>query len=150
MKTWNWNVEMQSIITVSAFQHTHGESITTLSSRRQKTSAFNIVVKRLAITIVNIFFPPLAVYLLCGLGEDFLLNCLLFLLAVLPSHIHAFYISFIYFHRKRKIRKGVYPGEHPRGIYSERVQYGGANKSEIKKLRREEEMRLCKGNPPMN
>lgn len=55
---------------------------------------------RLLLTLTNIFFPPLAVLLLTGPYTDTLLNCIFFLLGVLPSHIHGFYISCTYFHRK--------------------------------------------------
>lgn len=56
------------------------------------------------ITLLNIFFPPIAVMLIAGPGYDCLMNCLLFLLAVIPSHIHGFYISCVYFHRRHKVR----------------------------------------------
>lgn len=58
---------------------------------------------RILLMLVNIFFPPLAVMMLTGLGADTALNCLLFLLAVIPSHVHGFYISWIYFWRRRKV-----------------------------------------------
>ena len=96
-----------------------------------------MVLKRLTITLINILFPPLAVLLLCGPETDFIINCLLFLAAVIPSHVHAFYISCTYFNRKRKVRKGVYPGKWRWGIYSERVQRGGASNTEIARLKRE-------------
>lgn len=95
-----------------------------------------MVVKRLTITLVNIFFPPLAVLLVCGPEADLIINCLLFLAAVLPSHVHAFYISCTYFNRKRKVRKQVYPGNWRWGIYSEKVQNGGASQREIARLKR--------------
>ena len=50
---------------------------------------------RILLTMVNIFFPPLAVMMLTGLGADTMLNCLLFLCAVIPSHVHGFYIRFV-------------------------------------------------------
>jgi uncharacterized membrane protein YqaE (UPF0057 family) len=95
-----------------------------------------MVLKRLTIFLINIFFPPLAILLLCGPETDFIINCLLFLAAVIPSHVHAFYISCTYFNRKRKVRKGVYPGKWRWGIYSERVQRGGASNTEIARLKR--------------
>ena len=51
---------------------------------------------RILLTMVNIFFPPLAVMMLTGLGADTALNCLLFLCAVIPSHVHGFYIRFVF------------------------------------------------------
>ena len=98
-----------------------------------------MVFKRLVIAGANIFFPPLAVYLLCGVGEDLLVNLCFFLLAVLPSHIHAWYISWIYFNRKRRVRKGRYPGPPKPMIFSRRIQNGGASQREVNDLRREEE-----------
>ena len=95
-----------------------------------------MVIKRLTITLVNILFPPLAILLLCGSETDLVINCLLFLAAVLPSHIHAFYVSCTYFNRKRKVKKQVYPGDWRRGIYSEKVQNGGASNKEIARLKR--------------
>lgn len=58
---------------------------------------------RIVLTIINIFFPPLSVMMLCGVGFDLLINCCFFLLAVFPSHIHGFYISCTYFHRRSKV-----------------------------------------------
>lgn len=58
---------------------------------------------RVLVMLVNIFFPPLAVMMLTGLGADTALNSLLFLLAVIPSHVHGFYISWVYFWRRRKV-----------------------------------------------
>lgn len=50
---------------------------------------------RIMLMMVNIFFPPLAVMMMTGLGPDTLLNSLLFLCAVIPSHVHGFYIRFV-------------------------------------------------------
>ena len=94
--------------------------------------------KRLVLSILNILFPPLAVLLLCGLNEDVLFSCLLFLLGVIPAHIHSFYISFTYFSRKRKVRKGVYPGQPRPLIWSEKVNNGGASNQEVERLRRQD------------
>ena len=98
-----------------------------------------MVVKRSIITVFNIIFPPVAVMLLTGLNADVILNCCLFLLAVIPSHIHGFYISLTYFNRKRKVRKGKYPGAKRPMIYSERVQTGGAGYREVRRLKAEKE-----------
>ncbi|KAJ9618796.1 hypothetical protein H2204_012928 [Knufia peltigerae] len=94
--------------------------------------------KRLVITTFNIFFPPLAVLLITGPNEDFVFNCVMFLLAVIPSHVHGFYISLTYFNRKRKIRNGVYPGKPKSLIWSERVNNGGAGWKEVERLRRQQ------------
>lgn len=57
------------------------------------------------ITVLNLLFPPLAVMLLAGPGYDCFMNCCLFLLAVIPSHIHGFYISHVFFSRRHKVRE---------------------------------------------
>lgn len=93
--------------------------------------------KRMVITVANVLFPPLAVMLITGLNTDVLINCVLFLLVVFPSHIHGLYISLTYFNRKRKVRKGIYPGDKRSGIYSEKVQNGGATRREVAKLKAE-------------
>ena len=94
--------------------------------------------KRVIITVANILFPPLAVMLITGsMGPDVLINCVLFLLAVIPSHVHGFYISLVYFNRKRKVRKGIWPGEKRSGIYSDKVNNGGASRREVQELKEE-------------
>jgi uncharacterized membrane protein YqaE (UPF0057 family) len=96
-----------------------------------------MVLKRAGIWICNLIFPPLAVFLLCGAGEDLFINSMLFILAVFPSHLHSWYISTIYFSRKRKVRKGRYPGNLRPMIYSEKIQNGGASSSEIRRFKKE-------------
>ncbi|KAK1059701.1 hypothetical protein LTR74_012432 [Friedmanniomyces endolithicus] len=93
---------------------------------------------RASITLVNIFFPPLAVAMLCGWEWDCMLNCLLFLLAVIPSHVHGFYISCTYFHRRKKVRKGRWPGGPKSLIHSDNVINGGASNAEAARLWRKE------------
>jgi len=95
--------------------------------------------KRCVITVCNILFPPLAVMMLAGPNEDFIFNCVMFLLAIIPSHIHGFYISLTYFNRKRKVRKGIYPGDRKHLIWSDRVNNGGASRREMERLRLEKE-----------
>lgn len=95
------------------------------------------LVKRLTILVFNLLFPPLAVGTLTGFtSRETLLNSLLFLLAVLPSHVHGLYISTVYFTRKRRVRKGRWPG-HPGlpGIWSEKVLTGGAGWEEARDLK---------------
>ncbi|KAK8194701.1 uncharacterized protein BKA78DRAFT_377841 [Phyllosticta capitalensis] len=94
---------------------------------------------RLTITLINIIFPPFAVILLTGFGMDTLINCLLFLAAVLPSHIHGFYISCTYFARRRRVRKGRYPGGPKSFIVSDDVLNGGAPPDEVRRLARRAE-----------
>ncbi|KAL9621377.1 MAG: hypothetical protein Q9160_004137 [Pyrenula sp. 1 TL-2023] len=93
------------------------------------------MMKRFGLMLINIVFPPLGILLLCGPESDMIINCVLFILAVIPSHIHAFYISMTYFHRKSKVRKGQWPGPWKSFIYSEKVQNGGASASQVRKLK---------------
>ena len=97
------------------------------------------MLKRMVICIFNIIFPPVAVMLLTGVGEDVFINSMLFLLAVIPSHVHGFYISCTYFNRKRKVRKGIYPGKRKRMIYSDKVNNGGASRREMELMRKEKD-----------
>ncbi len=89
---------------------------------------------RLLLTLLTLFFPPATVLLLTGPYSDTLLNCLLFLCGVLPSHIHAFYISCTYFHRKRKVKKGKWPGGPKALVFDEKVWRGGAEEWEVEEL----------------
>lgn len=93
---------------------------------------------RIFLTCLNVFFPPAAVMMLCGFDMDLLLNCVFFLLAVIPSHIHGFYISCTYFHRRHKVKKGRYPGGPKSLIYSPNVINGGATSEEARRLYRKE------------
>lgn len=43
--------------------------------------------------ILNIFIPPLAVYLKHGIGSTFLVSIILTLLGWLPGMIHAFWVN---------------------------------------------------------
>lgn len=45
------------------------------------------------IIILNIFIPPLAVFLVKGLGKDFIINLILTLIFWLPGVIHAFWVN---------------------------------------------------------
>ncbi|KAH9818120.1 Proteolipid membrane potential modulator [Teratosphaeria destructans] len=89
---------------------------------------------RIFLTCINIFFPPLAVAMLCGFGWDLTVNCCLFLLAVIPSHVHGFYISCTYFHRRHKVKKGRWPGGPKSMIESPHVINGGASEAEARRL----------------
>ncbi|MCJ1306910.1 hypothetical protein MMC25_000554 [Agyrium rufum] len=97
------------------------------------------MMQRIFLTLINIFFPPLTVCLLAGPSTDCLINCLLFIAGVIPSHVHGFYISCTYFHRRKKVRKGRWPGPWKSFIYSEKVQVGGATREQVKVLKWEME-----------
>ncbi|KAF7869724.1 hypothetical protein EAF04_004508 [Stromatinia cepivora] len=112
--------------------------------------------ERLLLFLINIFCPPVTVMAVAGIGADCLLNTILFILGVIPGHIHGFYITCTYFSRRKKVRKGRYPGGPKMGIYSERVWYGGASARRVdelwekrederlEKLKREEEKKAGK------
>jgi len=108
-------------------------------------------IERLTVFLINIFCPPLSVLLVAGAGPDCLINTLLFVAGVLPAHIHGFYITCTYFRRKRKVRKGRYPGGRKAGIHSQKVWNGGASNARVRELwevrqweEREEEKRRSK------
>ncbi|KAL2051403.1 hypothetical protein ABVK25_008270 [Lepraria finkii] len=105
------------------------------------------MIDRLLLTIVNIFFPPLTVFLITGPYADTLVNCCLFICGIIPSHIYGFYISCTYFHRKNKVRKGKRPGGLKSLVLDETVWNGGASEEEIDELRekREEKRRWKRG-----
>jgi uncharacterized membrane protein YqaE (UPF0057 family) len=46
----------------------------------------------LILIILAVFLPPLAVFLLVGLGRDFWINLILTLLGWLPGMVHAIYL----------------------------------------------------------
>lgn len=79
--------------------------------------------------------------LIAGVGMDCLINTLFFLAGVIPGHIHGWFISCTYFHRKSKVKKGRYPGGRKRGIYSEQVWNGGASNEHVRELKRRERRR---------
>jgi hypothetical protein len=81
--------------------------------------------------------------IVAGPGIDCILNTIFFIAGVIPGHIHGFYITCTYFYRKRKVKKGQYPGGRKVGIFSEKVWNGGASNEKVRDLllaqRREEE-----------
>jgi hypothetical protein len=81
---------------------------------------------------------------LAGVGTDCLINTLLFVAGVIPGHVHGFYISQTYYHRRRKVRKGRYPGGRKSFIYSERIWNGGTTNEHVRELwlREQEEKRI--------
>jgi uncharacterized membrane protein YqaE (UPF0057 family) len=81
-------------------------------------------------------FPTLQLtnFKIAGPGTDCLINTFFFLAGVIPGHIHGFYITCTYFSRKRKVRKGHYPGGKKAGVYSEAVWNGGASDEKVEGL----------------
>ncbi|KAL6722161.1 hypothetical protein ACLMJK_001268 [Lecanora helva] len=86
-------------------------------------------ISALLIIIITIFLPPLGVFLIAGCGADLLINICLTILGVLPGHIHAFYLEYVYFERRGERNAvgagGTWQGKRAPGVYSERVQQGG-------------------------
>jgi Proteolipid membrane potential modulator len=83
--------------------------------------------------------------IVAGPGMDCIINTLFFIAGVIPGHIHGFYITWTYFHRKRKVRKGRYPGGRKAGIWSQQVWNGGASNRHVRELwkyEQEEERRM--------
>jgi hypothetical protein len=76
--------------------------------------------------------------LVAGPGMDCILNSVFFIAGVLPGHIHGFYITCTYFHRKRKVNKGRYPGGRKTFIFSEQVWNGGASNGKVRDLLKEQ------------
>ena len=99
------------------------------------------MITRLCLALLNIFFPPIAVLLLTGPYTDTLLNCILFLCGVLPAHVQGFYISCTYLHRKKKVRKGIWPGGPKPFIFCEKIWMGGASRRDWEQLELERDGR---------
>lgn len=77
--------------------------------------------------------------LVAGVGMDALINTMWLLCGVIPGHIHGFYVTWTYFSRKRKVRKGKYPGGPKSFIYSRRVINGDASDERVRQLWRAEQ-----------
>lgn len=77
--------------------------------------------------------------LVAGVGMDALINTLFFLAGVIPGHIHGFYVTWTYFSRKRKVKKGRYPGGPKPLLYSKRVINGDASDERVRQLWRAEQ-----------
>ncbi|EXJ60480.1 hypothetical protein A1O7_04633 [Cladophialophora yegresii CBS 114405] len=80
----------------------------------------------LLIVLITILIPPIGVFMVAGCGADFFINVCLTLLGYIPGHIHAFYVEYIYFDRRERARHGQLTGHQAPGVYSDRVQSGGA------------------------
>jgi uncharacterized membrane protein YqaE (UPF0057 family) len=69
--------------------------------------------------------PPVGVYIVAGCGADLLINIALCFLGVLPAHVHAFYLEYVYYNRKEQASEGYYENRPAPGVYSSNVQTGG-------------------------
>lgn len=79
--------------------------------------------------------------LVAGVGADVLINTLLLLCGVIPGHIHGLYVTWTYFSRKRKVRRGRWPGGLKPLIYSRRVVNGDASEETVRRLLKAEQAR---------
>ncbi|KAH8702137.1 putative stress response RCI peptide [Talaromyces proteolyticus] len=79
----------------------------------------------LCIIIITLFFPPVGVFLISGCGADLLINICLTILGYFPGHIHAFYLEYVYYHRKNLGAQGTVFSKPATGVYSDRIQTGG-------------------------
>jgi len=84
------------------------------------------MISAILLIIITIFLPPVGVALTAGCGADLLINIALTLLGYFPGHIHAFYIEYVYFKRRDEARAGLITSPPAAGVYSDRVQSGGA------------------------
>jgi len=85
------------------------------------------MISAILLILITILLPPVGVALTAGCGADLLINILLTILGYFPGHIHAFYIEYVYFKRRDEARLGAITSPPAQGIYSDRVQAGGAN-----------------------
>ncbi|KAJ9298673.1 hypothetical protein DTO271G3_3640 [Paecilomyces variotii] len=79
----------------------------------------------ICLIIITLLIPPVGVFLVAGCGADLLINILLTILGYFPGHIHAFYLEYIYYDRRRMSAEGRFAARPAPGVYSERVQNGG-------------------------
>jgi uncharacterized membrane protein YqaE (UPF0057 family) len=79
------------------------------------------------LVIITIFVPPVGVFLVAGCGMDLFINICLTLLGYIPGHIHAFYLEYVYYDRREQAREGRLVARNAPGIYSNKVQSGGAS-----------------------
>ncbi|KAJ5573761.1 uncharacterized protein N7459_008188 [Penicillium hispanicum] len=69
--------------------------------------------------------PPLGVFLISGCGVDFWINVLLTILGYFPGHIHAFYLEYVYYDRRKRDPMTRATQRPAPGVYSDRIQTGG-------------------------
>ncbi|KAL1970795.1 hypothetical protein VTN77DRAFT_2629 [Rasamsonia byssochlamydoides] len=75
--------------------------------------------------IITVFIPPLGVFLLSGCSTDLLINILLTILGYFPGHIHAFYLEYVYYDRRKLGPQGGIGRRPAPGVYSQKIQNGG-------------------------
>ncbi|KAF7191822.1 Plasma membrane proteolipid 3 [Pseudocercospora fuligena] len=83
------------------------------------------MISAIILVILTIFLPPVGVFLVAGCGADLLINICLTILGFFPGHIHAFYVEYVYFHRKELAERGIYEERDAPGVFSRKVNTGG-------------------------
>ncbi|MCJ1329581.1 hypothetical protein MMC10_006261 [Thelotrema lepadinum] len=83
------------------------------------------MISGILLIIITVLFPPAGVACIAGCGADLLVNICLTILGYFPGHIHAFYLEYVYYDRRDKLRTGAVATKRAAGVYSENVQRGG-------------------------
>lgn len=67
--------------------------------RRTLPTFTDKMLHRVAVAVLTMFCPPLAVIVLTGVGSpETILNVILYLMAIVPAYIHGFYVYWRHFH----------------------------------------------------
>ncbi|KAL2257415.1 hypothetical protein VTK26DRAFT_204 [Humicola hyalothermophila] len=82
-------------------------------------------VSTLILAVLCFIFPPLGVGLMAGCGPDLLMSILLTFFLWLPAILHAFYLLYVYYDRREKVKSGVLLTERAPFVFSEKIQTGG-------------------------
>ncbi|KAI1630801.1 hypothetical protein F4809DRAFT_635273 [Biscogniauxia mediterranea] len=96
------------------------------ATKFSRTSTMGAV-SAILVVLITILFPPVGVWTVAGCGADLFINICLTILGYIPGHIHAFYIEYVYYDRREQAREGRIATQRAPGVYSDRVQSGGAN-----------------------
>lgn len=48
------------------------------------------------------------------------------ILGYFPGHIHAFYLEYVYYHKREQAQQGIVDNRPSPGVYSQNVQTGGS------------------------
>ncbi|KAI9846338.1 MAG: hypothetical protein M1837_004191 [Sclerophora amabilis] len=83
------------------------------------------LISAIFLVLITVLFPPVGVAIVAGCGADLFVNICLTILGYIPGHIHAFYIEYVYYHRREAAREGRMTADRAPGVYSDRVQRGG-------------------------
>ncbi|KAL1974818.1 hypothetical protein VTN31DRAFT_5022 [Thermomyces dupontii] len=83
-------------------------------------------IRMILLIIVTLLFPPAGILLISGCSVDFLINVLMTMLGYIPGYIHAFYLEYVYYERRRESR--LLQRRRAPGVYSDRIQCGGRSR----------------------